>query len=153
MEDRKPFSASYSVYKTQAAMSLKLIEAKVNEKGSAYEAGGFMIEMASSLPNEQRKYDWSNSARFFISANEAMKFCKLIKVADKDSSIYHDPDKGSANEGTRAKTLSAEVYEGKKFLKLYMPSQKKSFRISLDESEEDTMITLIRESLTKVYGW
>ena len=129
------------------------MEAKVNDKGNAYDAGGFMIEMANSLPNEQRRYDWQNSARFFISANEAMKFCKLLKSADKNSSIYHDPDKGSANEGTRAKTLSVEEFEGKKFLKIYMPSQKKSFRISLDESEEDTMITLIRESLTKVYGW
>lgn len=153
MEDRKPFIDGYKIYKPQTAMSFKLLDPKLKQDSNSLEPGGYMIQMANVLTDATRKYDWKNAVNFFISASEAMKFAKMLERANPEEKIYHDPDKGREGEGSRAKILSVGTFESKKYIQIYLPKNKDSFKIFIDEAETDTLVSLIRGTLPKVFGW
>ena len=152
-DEKRLFIEPYTIYKASGVISIKPIMPKLNEKGTALDAGGYMIEMAKSFQDQQRKYDWNNGVKFYISAAEAMKFVAHLKKADENDKIYHDPDKGRTGEGTRAKTLTIGTYEGKQYIEIYQTQAKLRNKVFIDATEADTIETLIRGTLPKIFGW
>lgn len=147
MEQQKV--TNYGIYKNRAGLRLKLAPAKPNANGWP-EPGGYFLTVAESVNGANSKYDWDNDICIFISAEEAMNFVQMLTV-DHTIKIYHDPDKGKQNEGTRSKSIYVGVDDKKIFLNIQQGQRK--IGIILSASEIETIAVLIRGSLCKAMGW
>jgi Whirly transcription factor len=92
--------ASYVVYKTKAAVSLKIIPptfqpAGVNAKKLSRE-GGLFFEFA--LAAGPKEYDWLKKGTFFLSAAECAEML-LLSQGKQGMELFHDPNMGAANSG------------------------------------------------------
>ena len=149
--------ATLAVYKEHAALNIQFAPARKNYAGYP-EPGGFMLAFAKATGNTSgAKYDWENAIKMFLNVNETTTFIRMLKEELKEGSfgsvrIYHDPDKGQPNEGTRAKKLSVgAARDNGKFLNMECSGTKVSVVLGVDE------ITYISAALSQAIpgclGW
>jgi hypothetical protein len=74
--------------------------------------GIIFVNAASATTSDV--YDWSNKFVFALGLTDLGKILHFfISAGAGDSaSLYHDPDKGKENEGTKVKTMSFYTKEG-----------------------------------------
>lgn len=92
--------ASYVVYKSKAAVSIKIIPptfipAGANAKKLSRE-GGLFFEFA--LAAGPKEYDWGKKGTFLLSAAECGEML-LLAQGKPGMELFHDPNMGAANSG------------------------------------------------------
>lgn len=147
--------ATLAIYKERGALNIQFAPAKTNEKGY-YEPGGFLVSVAPQAAPGSSKYDFQNSIKMFIRAEEVTKFTRMLRdpIESGFSSInfYHDPDKGLPNEGTRAKKLSAgAARDSGKFINMECGGAKASVVVSADEISY--IVACMTYALPACLGW
>ena len=108
----------YDIYKGVSAknawgalqFSLKLPVLSDNLKEQ--KSGVVFVNACSS--NGPNKYDWSNKFVFALGLTDLGKIIRFFVAgkAKESLKLYHDPDKGKQNEGTRGKTMSFYTQDG-----------------------------------------
>ena len=93
--------ASYVVYKSKAAVSIKIIpptfiSAGANARKLSRE-GGLFFEFA--LAAGPKEYDWAKKGTFLLSAAECGEML-LLAQSKPAMELFHDPNMGAANSGT-----------------------------------------------------
>lgn len=145
----KPIALAF--YRARSAVRIN-IWFPVTKPGERYPSlGGFMFTFAESAGGDN-KYDWSKegSVSFFLSAAEVGGFVDAVEQRAA-LSVYHDPDKGKPNEGTRAKSLSLVANDQGYWLNMGM--RDKRIGIKLLPADERQIALLLGHSLRLCYGW
>ena len=148
--------ATLAIYKERGALNVQFAPASKNEKGY-YEPGGFMISVAPQSSDGSSKYDFRNSIKMFINVEEATKFVHMLRDQLCDGeyskiSFYHDPGKGTPDEGKRAKKMSAgSARDNGKFLNMEAGGVKASVVLSVDEISYIT--TAVTYAIPACLGW
>ena len=148
--------ATLAIYKERGALNVQFAPAAKNEKGY-YEPGGFMISIAAPAADGTSKYDFRNSLKIFIRAEETTKFVKMIRDQLAENtyskiSFYHDPDKGTTQEGTRAKKLNVgAARDDGKFLNMEVGAVKASVVLNVDEIAY--IATAMTYAIPSCLGW
>eukprot|EP00596_Hydrurales_sp_CCMP1899_P005934 CAMPEP_0119038074 /NCGR_PEP_ID=MMETSP1177-20130426/6776_1 /TAXON_ID=2985 /ORGANISM="Ochromonas sp, Strain CCMP1899" /LENGTH=214 /DNA_ID=CAMNT_0007000177 /DNA_START=84 /DNA_END=725 /DNA_ORIENTATION=- len=102
--------ASYIIYKSKAAVSLKIIPPTFQAVGSNGKSrnvareGGLLFEFANTMG--PREYDWSKKGVFLMAAAECGELLLLDKTAPGPGlEFFHDPNMGGASAGQITKKL------------------------------------------------
>ncbi|KAL4441252.1 hypothetical protein ABPG77_011489 [Micractinium sp. CCAP 211/92] len=98
--------SDYTIYKGKAAMTLKVIRPTWERVGSGLaisREGTVLLEFANALGPQ--KYDWEQKATFGLSAVECAMVLESTD-ARRECAFFHDPNKGSAAEGSVQKSLA-----------------------------------------------
>ncbi len=141
-------NTSYGIYRTKTAVRVSFIPIR-KKKDTGYPAiGGYMFHFANAI--DDTSYDWQNGPKFFLSANEAGDLIHAFNVGG-DIKLYHDPYKGSENEGTRGKNFSIVTSGDKRYLN-YSDGETK-IGVSLSINDEVILSLLISSTLSMCYGW
>lgn len=109
--------ADFTVYKGKGAMCLKVIkptwEVSSNGMQSISRAGVILLEFAAGGGGQggqagygSRSYDWSAKQSLALNAAELGNI--LASQPNADVQIYHDPNKGTAQEGQTSKQLKIQ---------------------------------------------
>jgi len=138
---------SLAFYRTKTALRIKLIYPNIREGEKYPQLGGFMFTFAEAAA-EGSKFGWDKdqAINFFMSATEVGGFVNALETGSKID-IFHDPDKGRANEGTRTKTLSINAG----FLNMGMKERKIGIKIS--PADERQLAIMLGHSMRLCYGW
>lgn len=95
--------ANYVIYKSKAAVSLKIIPPTFQSSGSKSRTvsreGGLFFEFA--LAAGPKEYDWSKKGTFLLSAAECGELL-LFDANRPNLEFFHDPNMGAANAGKRS---------------------------------------------------
>ena len=115
--------------------------------------GAVFVEAAQTVgPN---KYDWDNKITFALGANDIGNVLTGFNMGKFD--IYHDPDAGTPQKGTRPKRLAMESGEvqGTFFLRLSEKRGDVFYNVSvpLAPHEARTLVTLLTAALPRIMGW
>ena len=106
--------ASYVVYKTKAAVSVKVFPASfetVNKARVVSREGGLFLEFANS--SGPRAYDWTKKGTFLVSTTECGELLMLDSTS-KGLEFFHDPNMGTQNAGQITKKIKlAPAPDGK----------------------------------------
>ena len=103
--------ASYIVYKSKAAVSIKIIpptfvSAGANAKKLSREGGLFFEFAPAAGPKE---YDWGKKGTFLLSAAECGEML-LLAQGKPGMELFHDPNMGAANSGNRRQLCSVNDF-------------------------------------------
>ena len=148
--------ATLAVYKEKAALNIQFAPAKANDKGYL-ETGGFMLAFApANGESGGAKYLWDNAIRIMLDVNETTRFIRMLKEevveGKQHTSIYHDPDKGTPQENTRAKKLyTGQARDGGKFLNIDSAGNRVSVVLSADEISY--ISTAMGHAIPGCLGW
>ena len=106
--------ASYVVYKTKAAVSIKVFPASfemVNKARVVSREGGLFLEFANS--SGPRTYDWTKKGTFLVSTTECGELLTLDS-SSKGLEFFHDPNMGTQSAGQITKKIKfAPAPDGK----------------------------------------
>ncbi len=152
--------ADFIIYKGGAAFQVSLkpgtpIIIDSNKSKDPYlgtNKGCIFVVGANSLG--ERKYDWKNKVTMALSEHEVAKVMDGLK--GNNQKFYHDPDKGRANEGQRAKTMNIDFANGKLFIHM---SEKvrgevnKIKAIPIEKEEASGLHTLLQTAIPRILGW
>lgn len=141
--------AKLAFYKKSACLHIQLMPVEKDTKGFP-KIGGFMMSFARAAHEGSTKYDWDNAVHFMLAAHEVPKLARMLH-SENGPKLYHDPDKGGKNEGTRAKSLYAGHENGKVFLNIASGENRVS--IIVEPEEIELMTTLMTSTLKECYGW
>jgi hypothetical protein len=99
----------WTLYKGKAALCLKPILPKINESPQAKSVereGALLFEFAPAT-NKPKEYDWTKKQYFSLSVVEIGEIIGLDRNGSAE--FYHDPNKGSADEGKIGKKLQIKA--------------------------------------------
>ena len=106
--------ASYVVYKTKAAVSVKVFPASfemVNKARVVSREGGLFLEFANS--SGPRTYDWTKKGTFLVSTTECGELL-MLDSSSKGLEFFHDPNMGTQSAGQITKKIKfAPAPDGK----------------------------------------
>jgi hypothetical protein len=95
--------ANYVIYKSKAAVSLKVIPPTFQSSGTKSRTvsreGGLFFEFALSAG--PKEYDWMKKGTFLLSAAECGELL-LFDASRPNLEFFHDPNMGAANAGISA---------------------------------------------------
>lgn len=95
--------ANYVIYKSKAAVSLKVIpptfQASGTKSRTVSREGGLFFEFALSAG--PKEYDWTKKGTFLLSAAECGELL-LFGAGGPALEFFHDPNMGAANAGKSA---------------------------------------------------
>jgi Whirly transcription factor len=95
--------ANYVIYKSKAAVSLKVIPPTFQSSGTKSRTvsreGGLFFEFA--LAAGPKEYDWTKKGTFLLSAAECGELL-LFDASRPNLEFFHDPNMGAANAGISA---------------------------------------------------
>lgn len=145
----KPIALAF--YRARTALRIQVLFPNVKPGDRYPQTGGFMFTFAESAGGDN-KYDWSKegSVSFFLSAAEVGGFVNAVETAG-GLNVYHDPDKGRANEGTRVKTMSLVASNDSYWLNIGMRDRR--FGIKLEAADQRQLALMLGHSLRLCYGW
>ena len=137
------------IFKNRGAMQVSFSPASKDDNGYD-KPGGVFIRMMDSDGSGGKKYNWDSGTSIFLAANELGLLLSFFK--NRKGTIYHDPDKGKANEGTRSKSLNiSEGQNGTLFVNMNVKDKKHS--VSLTPGEIIQLEVMIGTALSKAYNW
>jgi hypothetical protein len=155
--------ASFVIYKSKAAVSIKVIPASFETIPSKFgghsrvvsREGGLFLEFASS--SGPREYDWSKKGTFLLSATE----CGDLLMLDKTSTgleFFHDPNMGAQNAGQVTKKVKfATAPDGKGlFLSLAVndkATQSAAYSVPVSWGELQVMKSIVQYSIPHFLGF
>ncbi|MGD9697551.1 hypothetical protein [Acinetobacter sp.] len=107
------FPASHTFYKKTSALQINLMKPKPEETSgvngktiSKLKPGAILLEIAKA--NGSKSYDWENKAMISLSPQEISSIEVSRLTQSGKVSIFHDPGKGTANEGKITRSLTIE---------------------------------------------
>lgn len=155
--------ASYVIYKSKAAVSIKAIPASFESVPSKFggisrvvsREGGLFMEFASS--SGPREYDWSRKGTFLLTATE----CGDLLMLDRTSTgleFFHDPNMGSQSMGQVTKKVKfATAPDGKGlFLSLAVndkSTQSAAYSVPVSWAELQVMKSIVQFSIPYFLGF
>jgi len=144
--------ADYTVYKKSAALRISIQKLDKDDNGYP-KAGGYFLVFAPAASEGGKKYDWDKrggAVTIFLGVSEVPAFCRMIG-GDTNTKIFHDPDKGSNREGSRAKSLYIGTSEKGVFLNI--SAGEKKLGVALSQDEIVMITTLMKTSMASCLGW
>lgn len=94
--------ANYIIYKSRAAVAVKIIPPTFQLSGSTGKSrsvsreGGLLLEFA--LSSGPKEYDWTKKGTFLLSAAECGEMI-LFDASKPGIELFHDPSMGATNAG------------------------------------------------------
>jgi len=142
-----PPPMTLAFYRTKTALRIKLIYPNVRPGDKYPQLGGYMFTFAESA-TEGSKFGWDKdqAISFFMSATEVGGFVNAVETGTK-LDIFHDPDKGKSNEGSRSKSLSLNSGF------LNMSTKERKIGIKISPADERQLALMLGHSLRLCYGW
>jgi len=146
-----PFSIYKGIGGKQGAIRFKLVKSKRKKRVAHF----VLLEAAKTIG--KNKYDWDNVIVFALNQND---LGGLLYALENEASFesFHDPHKGSENQGKISKSLKLTPAEGRKgvfFLNLMHKEASKDVRVGLAINTADVQIlkTLLKHALIKMFDW
>lgn len=140
---------SLQLYRSKTALRIKIMPAEVKEGKDYPDIGGYMFSFASKSDNGDH-FDWNNAIHFMLSGNEVGEFLYLME-SESGGSIYHDPDKGKADEGSRAKQLSIASANNTRFINI--SANRTKIGVSISNGDVIQIKFLMLNTIGKTFGW
>ncbi|GAB4819044.1 hypothetical protein N2152v2_006090 [Parachlorella kessleri] len=150
----------FTVYKGKGAVSLKVIKPTWVKSGtgssiSVGREGTVLLEFANS--QGEKNYDWENKGTFALSALECAEVLEALE-SGRDRSFYHDPSKGSNDEGQVSKSFKLSPARDQGFflnlgVKDNVAGRNASYGTALSAAEARVMRRLMDFAIPRLLGF
>lgn len=140
------------------AIQFQLKPAVLSDNFKNEKEGVIFVNAASSTAADV--YDWSNKFVFAMGLPDLGKIIRFFVAggAGESLSLYHDPDKGKENEGTRSKTMSFYTKDGCLngcMITCSMKSEEEQVQHKIPVSGDEVIIlkNLFEAAIPAILGW
>jgi len=153
LDRSKTIFSAYTIFKGKAALQISFAppEVKLSPNGHYYKVanvGAAILKFAPAVPNQTRKYDWDKSALIHLSPTEMGSV--LAYDGTGVVSCYHDPNLGSAEQGSVRKEFKIQRAEkGGFFFSLTVTSaqERANFVQPVSDAEMAVIKTLFERNI------
>jgi len=158
--------SKFNIYKGKAAMQVSLIPPTFSgsNKGNSYVSreGTMLLEFANANqnaapqgPGANRTYSWDQKVTFALSA---LELGSVLSDDGKGVEFYHDPGKGTPNEGSIRKTLKLQHnQDGSFFLSVSYNNNSTSTRqnvsVPISRAEMTVLRSLMNYAIPRLMGF
>ena len=111
----------------------------------------FMEITSATAPNV---YDWDNKITLALNTDDMAQLLNALTFVG-EAKIYHDPDKGKPNEGSRGKTLNLKVIEREKGCLISCSSKdgNKKHSVPLTFEQATQLRVLLNRAISEAFAW
>lgn len=147
------FSA-WKIYKGGGALSLSFEKPTIEDVGGKQivTAGAIHLEMAPILDKEKKQYDWKNSVRFKLGANDIGTI-----LAQKEFSLIHNYlIQSNPEDKSQEKTLNFSLAKSPGasygFLGMSHLAEEKKYSVPITVGEHAVLLQILRQLLVPMLG-